>query len=91
MGEASVCRRETGFGNPNPDPTHTKPADAETGRRVKRWRHESMVLRRAGSALLWVGRGFRRIRGHRALPSLIKSLQTLPLNNLTLDKRARAA
>lgn len=59
--------------------------------RVKRWRDQAMVLRWAGSALLWAERGFRRIRGYRALPDLIKNLRASLQTNTVLDKRARAA
>lgn len=78
------------LGSTNPIESCFSRCQAST-RRVKRWRDQAMVLRWAGSALLWAERGFRRIRGYRALPLLIKALQTNLTTNTILDKRARAA
>lgn len=47
----------------------------EITRRVKHWRGGDMFLRWTGAALLFAERGFRKVRGHRHLPSLLTKLQ----------------
>lgn len=44
-------------------------------RRVKRWRDGGMVLRWAGAAALEAESRFRRLKGHRSMPSLLAALR----------------
>ncbi len=59
-------------------------------RNVKRWRGGTMVLRWAGTGLIEAERKFRRIRGHRDLPSLLAALDAL-VPAKRLDKKQAAA
>jgi hypothetical protein len=43
--------------------------------RVTRWRDGEMRRRRCAAGLLRAERQFRRVEGHRALPTLIKALE----------------
>jgi len=45
------------------------------GRRVKRWRGGSMILRWVGAAVAEAEKGFRRLKGHRDMPSLVAALR----------------
>ena len=49
---------------------------ADLTRRVKRWRDNEMVMRWLGSSLIWIEPRLRRVRGHKQLPALKRSLQT---------------
>ena len=42
---------------------------------VKRWSGESMIIRWAGTVLLTLEKGFRRVNGHRELPMLVAALR----------------
>ena len=44
-------------------------------RRVKRWRDGGMALRWAGAAALDAEKRFRRLKGHKAMPSLLAALR----------------
>jgi len=44
-------------------------------RRVKRWRGAKMILRWSAAALLTAEKGFRKVRGYRALPQLEAALK----------------
>jgi len=46
----------------------------ERSRSVKRWRAEDQVVRWAGAVLLEAEKGFRRVRGHAAMPALLSKL-----------------
>src|SRR5713101_6178477 len=46
----------------------------EIGRRVKRWQSGTMVLRWTAAGVLEAERGFRKLAGYRALPSLVAAL-----------------
>jgi transposase-like protein len=59
-------------------------------RNVKRWRGGTMALRWAGTGLIEAERKFRRIRGHRDLPSLLAALDAL-VPAKRLDKKQAAA
>src|SRR5712692_7548831 len=48
----------------------------EIGRRVKRWQSGTMVLRWAAAGVLEAERGFRKLAGYRAMPSLVAALRT---------------
>src|SRR5712691_921245 len=48
----------------------------EIGRRVRRWQSGTMVLRWSAAGVLEAERGFRKIAGYRALPSLVAALRT---------------
>jgi putative transposase len=43
-------------------------------RNVKRWRHGSMILRWVSAAVRHAQQSFRRIRGHREIPALLRAL-----------------
>ncbi|MGH7986140.1 MAG: IS256 family transposase [Candidatus Binataceae bacterium] len=47
----------------------------EIGRRVKRWQSGTMVLRWTAAGVLEAQRGFRKIAGYRALPTLLAALR----------------
>jgi len=47
----------------------------EIGRRVKRWQSGTMVLRWTAAGVLEAQRGFRKIAGYRALPTLVAALR----------------
>ena len=49
---------------------------AKFTRNVRRWRNGSMILRWVGSAVLEAEKKFRRIRGYREMPELIKALRS---------------
>ena len=59
-------------------------------RNVKRWRGGSMAQRWGATALMEAEKGFRRIKGHRDLPQLLKALDTL-IAWIRLDKTKRVA
>jgi len=44
------------------------------GRRVKRWRDGSMIVRWVAAGIFEAARGFRRLKGHRDMPKLIAAL-----------------
>lgn len=48
-------------------------------RRVKRWNGSSMVLRWMGSGLVRAEQQFHRVKGHRAIPSLVAALEAQAL------------
>jgi transposase-like protein len=48
----------------------------EIGRRVKHWQSGTMVLRWTAAGVLEAERGFRKLAGHRAMPSLVAALRT---------------
>lgn len=45
------------------------------GHRVKRWRGGSMILRWVGAAVAEAEKGFRRLKGHRDMPTLVAALR----------------
>ena len=47
----------------------------EIGRRVKRWQSGTMVLRWTAAGVIEAERGFRKLAGHRALPTLVAALR----------------
>ena len=47
----------------------------EIGRRVKRWQSGTMVLRWTAAGVLEAERGFRKVAGYRAIPTLIAALR----------------
>jgi putative transposase len=47
----------------------------EIGRRVKRWQHRTMVLRWTAAGVLEAERGFRKLVGYRAMPTLVAALR----------------
>ena len=47
----------------------------EIGRRVKRWQNGTMVLRWTAAGVLEAERGFRKLAGYRAMPSLVAALR----------------
>lgn len=59
-------------------------------RNVKHWQGGAMILRWVGAAVLWTERGFRRLRGHRAMAHLLTALDRT-LNHKNIDKQAKAA
>jgi putative transposase len=48
----------------------------EIGRRVKRWQSGTMVLRWTAAGVLEAERGFHKLTGYRAMPSLVAALRT---------------
>jgi putative transposase len=48
----------------------------EIGRRVRRWQSGTMVLRWAATGVLEAERGFRKLAGYRAMPTLVAALRT---------------
>ena len=44
-------------------------------RNVKRWRNEAMIRRWVALAVAEAQRGFRRVKGHQQLPSLVAALR----------------
>jgi putative transposase len=48
----------------------------EIGRRVKRWQSGTMVLRWTAAGVIEAERGFRKLAGYRALPTLVAALHT---------------
>jgi putative transposase len=67
----------------------------EIGRRVKRWQSGTMVLRWTAAGVLEAERGFRKLTGYRAMPTLVAALRTLntELNSAKhgVDKTSNAA
>ena len=55
----------------------------EIGRRVKRWQGGTMVLRWTAAAVIEAERGFRKLAGYRALPTLAAALRA---NDAQLDR-----
>ena len=47
----------------------------EIGRRVKRWQSGTMVLRWTAAGVLEAARGFRKVAGYRAMPTLVAALR----------------
>jgi len=47
----------------------------EIGRRVKRWQSGTMVLRWTAAGVLEAERGFRKLAGYRAIPTLVAALR----------------
>jgi putative transposase len=47
----------------------------EIGRRVKRWQNGTMVLRWTAAGVLEAERGFRKLAGYRAMPTLVAALR----------------
>jgi len=47
----------------------------EIGRRVKRWQGGTMVLRWTAAGVLEAERGFRKLAGYRAMPTLVAALR----------------
>lgn len=64
-------------------------------RRVKRWRGGSMILRWVGAAIAEAEAGFRRLKGHRDMPSLVAALRRCDEKNQAsgreLDHQKNAA
>jgi hypothetical protein len=54
-------------------------------RNVKRWRSGTMLVRWVGAAILHAQRRFRRVRGHRDLPRLIRALESLEVVDIQED------
>ena len=44
-------------------------------RNVKRWRNEAMIRRWVALAVAEAQRGFRRVKGHKTMPSLVAALR----------------
>jgi transposase-like protein len=62
---------------------------ADYTKNVKRWRGGRMILRWVGAAVVEAGRGFRKIRGHRDLVSLVKALESHALKqNVRTEEQA---
>jgi len=59
-------------------------------RNVKRWRGGAMAQRWGATALMEAEKNFRRIKGHRDLPQLLKALDAL-IAGAALDKKRRVA
>jgi transposase-like protein len=59
-------------------------------RNVKRWRGGAMAQRWGATALMEAEKGFRRIRGHRDLPQMLKALDAL-IAGARVDKKRRVA
>jgi putative transposase len=57
----------------------------EIGRRVKRWQSGTMVLRWTAAGVIEAERGFRKLAGYRALPTLIAALRA---HHAQLDRLA---
>ena len=49
----------------------------DLSRRVKHWKNGEMVVRWTTTAVLEAGKRFRRIRGHKAMPQLVRALRAL--------------
>jgi transposase-like protein len=47
-------------------------------RNVKRWRNEAMIRRWVALAVAEAQRGFRRVKGHKDMPSLVAALRPAP-------------
>ena len=47
----------------------------EIGRRVKRWQSGTMVLRWTAAGVIEAERGFRKLAGYRAMPTLVAALR----------------
>jgi putative transposase len=47
----------------------------EIGRRVRHWQNGTMVLRWTAAGVLEAERGFRKLAGHRGLPTLVAALR----------------
>jgi hypothetical protein len=57
-------------------------------RNVKRWRSGSMIVRWVSAALLEAERHFRRVRGYRDLPHLIRASEAIELEHgVTVEKQ----
>jgi transposase-like protein len=57
-------------------------------RNVKRWRSGSMIVRWVSAALLEAERHFRRVRGYRDLPHLIRAFEAIELEHgMTVEKQ----
>jgi len=59
-------------------------------RRVKRWRGGAMAQRWGATALMEAEKGFRRIKGHRDLPQMVKALDAL-IAGARVDTKRRVA
>jgi putative transposase len=57
----------------------------EIGRRVRRWQSGTMVLRWSAAGVLEAERGFRKIAGYRAMPTLVAALRS---HDAKLDRAA---
>ncbi len=55
---------------------------SQHARRVKRWNGASMVLRWVGTGLVRAENQFRRVKGYRALPALVATLESESLNDV---------
>ena len=58
----------------------------EIGRRVKRWQSGTMVLRWTAAGVLEAERGFRKLAGYRATPTLVAALRA---HDAQLDRAER--
>lgn len=61
-----------------------------TCRRVTRWKGGSMVLRWVGAALVEHSRGFKRLRGYRAIPDLVRELRARDAAQKAIVQQANA-
>ena len=59
-------------------------------RNVKRWRDGNMIRRWTAAAILEAQRGFRRLRGYKGMPALIRALRS-PEQTALIDQDANAA
>jgi putative transposase len=59
-------------------------------RKVKRWRGGAMAQRWGATALMEAEKGFRRIKGHRDLPHMLKALDAL-IAGARVDTKRRVA
>ena len=59
-------------------------------RNVKRWRDGNMIRRWTAAAILEAQRGFRRLRGYKGMPALIRALRP-PEQTALIDQDANAA
>lgn len=50
-------------------------------RNVKRWRGGQMVVRWVAAEVLEAVKGFRRLKGHKAMPQLVAALRTRAIRN----------
>jgi len=60
-------------------------------RQVKRWRDGKMVKRWVAAGILKAQRGFRRLRGHKSIPTLIAALLTAAEQIVRIDDQQQAA
>jgi transposase-like protein len=61
------------------------------GRRVTHWQSGTMVLRWAAAGVLEAERGFRKLAGYRAMPSLVAALRTRDTQFTRIRQRVDAS